>query len=246
MRTDNNMLIEKCIKDIRYKRFLYHIYKAMGQVGRKIGSVIVHADDNNPLNIKVNERNYIIYLSYILGTIESTTKNGFLGNTYYINGEIYKQIQSLANGKAKNAKESFDKFRNEKRNNEENLKTEDYINVRPDFVIHASHDKVYDYKGQKLIIEAKTTRNLDDIDFCWDFLKLNVYVDEFKFANAIYMLVNTNKEHIEDMLNLYKNEIGYFCNDMKKIWFFVQDWSGKEMLPVEIYQMKTDIKTMLE
>ena len=87
---------------------------------------------------------------------------------------------------------------------------------------------------------TKTFNDLDEIDFCWDFLKLNFYVDEFKFKNALYMLVNIDRKQIIKMFNIYREKIGYYCNDMSKIWLFVQKWDGEKMSSVNIYQIERE------
>ena len=193
------MIIDKSEKDIEKEKYLHLLYKVMMQVGQEIGPVIVRTKSNDPSSVDINERNYVIYLSYILGKIEGESPNKTLLETDYINGEIYKQIRSLANDDAKGAYEKFVNL--EKRKERKcNVSPKDYVNVRPDFVIHQSHKNDYETEGQKLIIEAKATNDLDKVDFCWDFLKLNVYIEEFKFDNAIYMLINTTKEQIKEIL----------------------------------------------
>ena len=237
---DDVMLIDKSVDDIRNRKYLYIMYKVMKKIGRKIGPVIVRMDNQHQLNIDINEWNYVIHLSYLLGKMEGGAKKKVLLDTDYINGEIYKQVRSTNNSNARKAQEKFDQFKKEKDTKMSNKASKDYINVRPDFVIHQSHDVDYDYRGQKLIIEAKTTKDLDEIDFCWDFLKLNFYVDEFKFKNALYMLVNIDRKQIIKMFNIYREKIGYYCNDMSKIWLFVQNWDGEKMSPVNIYQIERE------
>lgn len=214
----------------------------MNKTGKRVGPIIVRMDRKDPLNIAINERNYVIYLSYILGSL----KGGVIGKykkvlrTDFLNGEIYKQIKSVANGDAKIAYDNFDKLKNEKHTHNcvDRIESRDYINVRPDFVIHTDHKNEYEFGGQKLIVEAKTTKDIDEIDFCWDFLKLNVYINEFCFQNAIYILVNSNKDIIERLLKVYKEKVNYFAHDINKLWFFVQGWDGKKMTPITIYQIE--------
>jgi hypothetical protein len=216
----------------------------MNKVSKSVGAVIVRMDNNAPLNIAINERNYVIYLSYILGSL----KGGLIGKykkvfrTDFLNGEVYKQMELVVDGEAKTAYENFIKLKNEKQlhNCFEKIESRDYVNVRPDFVIHSDHKKEYEYWGQKLIVEAKTTKKIDEIDFCWDLLKLNVYINEFCFQNAIYMLVNTTKDEIEKMLKFYNEKINYYAHDINKLWFYIQKWDGRKLLPTTIYQI--DVK----
>lgn len=235
------MLVIRNVRSIQKNKYLYLLYKAMNKVGKSVGAVIVRMDKKDPLNIAINERNYVIYLSYILGSL----KGGVIGKynkvlrTDFINGEVYKQIESVADGGAKTAYENFMKMKNEKhiQKRVEKVESQDYVNVRPDFVIHTDHKKEYEYWGQKLIVEAKTTKEIDEIDFCWDLLKLNVYINEFCFQNAIYILVNTSKADIENKIKFYTEKINYFTHDIQKLWFFIQRWDGKKMSPIKIYQI---------
>lgn len=239
----NYTLTKKTVADIRHSKYLYMMFKSMRRVGRKMGSVLVCMDNDEPINIAINERNYIIYLSYILGSLRGGKigkYNKTLGSVDYINGELYKQIQSISDGDAKDAYKDFIDYKNRKKGeeNSDKIESRDYVNTRPDFVIHNNHKKQYEDSGQKLIIEAKTTNRLNEVDFCWDLLKLNVYINEFHFQNAIYMLVNTNKDQIEYLLNYYNDIIHYYAHDITKLWFFVQKWNGKQLLPVEIFQLE--------
>ena len=239
----NYTLTKKTVANIRHSKYLYMMFKSMRRVGRKMGSVLVCMDNDEPINIAINERNYIIYLSYILGSLRGGKigkYNKTLGSVDYINGELYKQIQSISDGDAKDAYKDFIDYKNRKKGeeNSDKIESRDYVNTRPDFVIHNNHKKQYEDSGQKLIIEAKTTNRLNEVDFCWDLLKLNVYINEFHFQNAIYMLVNTNKDQIEYLLNYYNDIIHYYAHDITKLWFFVQKWNGKQLLPVEIFQLE--------
>lgn len=236
-------LTKKSIEDIRHSKYLYMMFKSMRRIGRKMGSVLVRMDNDEPINIAINERNYIIFLSYTLGSLKGGKigkYNKKLSSVDYINGEIYKQIKLVSDGDANDAYNDFVDLKNRKQKKEicDKVESRDYVNTRPDFVIHDNHIKQCEDSGQKLIVEAKTTNRLDEVDFCWDLLKLNVYINEFHFQNAIYMLVNTNIDQIEHLLDVYNEYIRYYAHDIKKLWFFVQKWNGKQLLPVEIFQLE--------
>lgn len=239
----NYTLTKKSIDDIRHSKYLYMMFKSMRRIGRKMGSILVRMDNDEPINIAINERNYIMYLSYILGSLKGGKigkYNKKLSSVDYINGEIYKQIQFVSDNDARDAYNDFIFFKNRKKEKDisDKVESKDYVNTRPDFVIHNNHNKQYEDSGQKLVVEAKTTNKLDVVDFCWDLLKLNVFINEFSFQNAIYMLVNIDKDQIEHMLELYNDKIRYYAHDITKLWFFVQKWNGKQLLPVEIFQLE--------
>lgn len=236
---DMSMLTRKKVKDFRSNKYLYAIYKAMKQVGRQHSAVIVQMNTQDSFIIDINERNYIIFLSYILGTIQGRLKDKIITRNDYINGELFKEMHSKDNKDLEEARKKIIILRSRK-NNKKRIE-KDYNNVRPDFVIHESHKKIQDdkdRKGQKLIIEAKASNDINETDFCWDFLKLNYYLEEYNFKNAIYLIVNTNIGIIEKRLEYYSKEIGYYCSNINKLWFFVQNWDGKKFLSIEIYQLK--------
>ena len=110
--------------------------------------------------------------------------------------------------------------------------------MRPDFVVHESHEKDYEIDGQKIIIEAKTTNHLIEMDFWWDLLKLNVYIDELKFENAIYIIVNANKNDVDNYVKSYYDKIKYKSGKINKLWFFMQNWDNDKMGKIHIYQLE--------
>ncbi len=236
-----SLLEQKKVKDIKNNKYLYAIYRAMKQIGKQHSAVIVQIKENDPYKININERNYIIFLSYILGTIQGRLKDKIIGRHDFINGEIFKKIESTDKSDIKEAHERYNKIKETK--NKEIYRDEekkwDFDNVRPDFVIHQSQKRLKDNKGQKLIIEAKADSVIGELDFCWDLLKLNYYLKEYDFHNAIYLIVNTEITIIEERLAYYIEKIGYLCSE-KKLWFFVQNWDGKKFKAIEIYQIKIE------
>ena len=102
-----NMLIRKKVDDIKNNKYLYAIYGAMKQIGKQHGAVIVQVIENHPYKININERNYIIFLSYILGTIQGRLKNKIIGRHDFINGEIFKKIESTDKSDIKEAHEKY-------------------------------------------------------------------------------------------------------------------------------------------
>ena len=212
----------------------------MSQIGEQYGPIIIK-EGKNPFKKEICERNYVIYISFVLGCLYGKE---IIESKEYVNGEITKHFVNFSDD-TKEVYEKFLKFKmmrkqgivspniNEKEE-ESQLKR---INVRPDFVIHDSHKEDYDTTGQKLVVEAKSTFYLDELDFCWDLMKLNFYLDKLNFQNCIYMIVNTSKADIKKMINLYTEEFNYFSNDLSKLWFFVQNQDEEKMLPLELYQL---------
>ena len=237
--TPQKKLVKKTVKDICRNKYLYAIYKAMKEIGRNHSAVIVKMKIDDPYVIDINERNYILFLTYILGTIQGKSKDKIISRNDYINGEIYKNLDSNDDENIKKAYEKFVNLDGCKKCEE----IEDSKNVRPDFVIHQSHDKVNNprfYKDQKLIIEAKANKKIEEIPFFWDLLKLNYYIEQYNYDNAIYLIVNADVQKVGEYLALYDSKIGYYASDKKKLWFFVQNWNGKKFLSIELYQIENE------
>ena len=231
------MLETKIVEDIRYKKYLYAVYKAMKMIGEKYPVVITKKDENDSNQIEINERNYIIYLSYVLGYLQGKSGNKMFKDDYFINGELYKSIDILSNERSRDAHRALMQFKLREKRKKHFVNEKQYINIRPDFVIHISHTPSNCHLGQKLIVESKTTSKLDVIDFCWDFLKLNLYIDELHFNNALYLIINQNKETIEEMIDVFYKEIKYDKLNLSKIWFYAQNWDGAKMNDIKIYQI---------
>lgn len=230
-------LVDRKLGDIIGNQYLHAFYVVMSQIGEQYGPIIIK-EGKNPFKKDICERNYVIYISFILGYMFGKE---MIESKEYVNGEITKHFEDFSD----EAKEAYEKYLRYKKmrknvspnNNEKELFQLKRINVRPDFVIHDSHNEDYDIAGQKLVVEAKSSLYLDELDFCWDLMKLNFYLDKLNFQNCIYMIVNTSKADIQNMINLYTEKINYFSNDLSKMWFFVQNQDKEKMLPLELYQL---------
>lgn len=147
---------------------------------------IVQNDDGT-----INEQNYMISFAYLLGV-----KLGEID--YKVGGELKKKIV-IDNEKVK---ELIEKLR---KTSDDNDLAE--VNVKPDFVIHRSlsRDGMND-ESQRLIIEAKTTRQLDQAHFNWDLYKLSAYINQLEYKVGIYIIVNEDKKQVETLLEVIVSE----------------------------------------
>lgn len=103
-------LVEKTKSEIRYKKYLNLIYKAMTLVGKKYGAIITQYSDN-PSKIEICERNYVIFLAFIIGEMQTGNKKQLISDNLYINGEICKQLDIMSDSKIKNAYSEFIKLK---------------------------------------------------------------------------------------------------------------------------------------
>lgn len=232
-------LYKKHVKDIQNNRYLYAIFRAMKEIGETYSAIITREDEKDKSKIIINERNYVIYLSYILGYLQGSKKYLRFNYNDFVNGEICKYFDVYKdNDSVRKAYVQFLEYQKLKSGKEDAVFCEiKDRRIRPDFVIHSSHKEDYEIKGQKLILEAKTTPKLDDVVFCWDLLKLHFYLNKLKFNNAVYIIVNTKMEIIAEMAEVFYSRIFPNCRNRNKLWFFVQNRTGNGIMPVNIFQI---------
>lgn len=165
----------------------------------------------------VLERNYVLSLVFQLGKM-ANQKSGF-GTNVFPSGENNKHIDNHEYQISETYKDLYEKdFRHP-------------FEVIPDLIIHTSHDeRSIDSNGQHVILEAKTTKSLSKVAFFKDFFKINVYLCSLKFDNAIYLIVNTEKDKIESFIKLYfKNGLFWSKDELEKLLFLIQE--NKETKP---------------
>ena len=168
------------------------------------------ADSENE-KATVLERNYVLSLVFQLGRM--TNHNSEFGTIFFPSGENNKYIDNNLKEISETYKDLYEK---ELRHSYE---------VIPDLVIHSSHDKrAKDSNGQRVILEAKTTQALSKVAFFKDFFKLNVYLCSLNYDNAIYLIINTEKERIEELIKLYlRNNLFKVKEKLENLRFFIQE-----------------------
>ena len=157
----------------------------------------------------VLERNYIISLVFLMG---KNSNGDTFGTNVFPSGEnnkfIYDNLQEI--------KETY--------NNLYSKELKGRFEVIPDMVIHTSHNPQSKKSvGQYVAIEAKTTKQLGKVAFYRDLFKLNVYLCSLLYKHVVYLIVNTEKDKIEKMINQYFSENFFYQKDqLDKIYFFIQ------------------------
>lgn len=173
--------------------------------------------DTDDKNSSIIERNYILSMVYNMGKADYLRDNNefFFGSSpYFIGGEANKYIS------LKGEKETMtcDALRFAIK--------DDKIEVIPDLVIHDSHNpnSGNSDKGQFLVLEAKTSRQLGKYFFMRDFFKLNAYLAGLNFQNAVYLVINKSAKTIDDYVDAYKEKQYYWYDDVNsKLRFFIQE-----------------------
>ena len=177
------------------------------------------SDKNN----SVLERNYILSIVYNMGKadyLRADTDILFDSRSYLVGGETNKYI-SL---KGEKEKKTCDDLRFAINDNK--------IEVIPDLVIHNSHnpDCGNSEKGQYLVLEAKTSKQLGEYYFMRDFFKLNAYLAGLHYQNAVYLVINKSANTIDDYIAAYKMKEYYWYDHVKsKLCFFIQEKDTPEL-----------------
>lgn len=172
------------------------------------------------------ERNYILSLAIACVTNDKCRKD--LGSTL-INAEIIKRISCASGKPAAWEMESYQKIKNKKKAISE-------FYCFPDFLFHQDHNpNNLNSEDQHLVLEAKTAKKIQDVDFFWDFFKLNVYVDVLHFKNAVYLIVNQKISKIDKLISKYKDENLFETLQKEHIVFLIQE---NQQQPPQLYKLK--------
>ncbi len=159
---------------------------------------------------KINEQNYMLSFAYLLGSK--------LRDTGALYGGELKKIIDCSDTKVKELIARV-------RTNCTEYNQPD-VTVKPDFVIHNSIEPVdLNMSTQQLVIEAKTTNQLSQDCFSWDLYKLSAYINQLAYRTGIYIIVNENKEKIDDYIEGYIHQklptINISGGHM--LYFFIQE-----------------------
>lgn len=152
----------------------------------------------------ISEQNYMMTFAYLLGC-KLKDENQLVG------GEKEKVLHYLSNIQ-------------EVVSLRERLKrTGSVITVKPDLVIHDSHNlQNMNRNNQKMVIEAKTSKSLSCDSFCWDLVKLYAYVKELEYNCAVYLIIGQEEDQINHLLGKYEKNNLPNDEDLERILLFVQ------------------------
>lgn len=108
--------------------------------------------------------------------------------------------------------------------------------VIPDLVVHTSHNSnASRSNGQYVAVEVKTAKKIEKRAFLKDFFKLNNYLCDLNYKNAIYLIVNIPLTRIENLIKQYfDNNYFYKKDKLENLLFFTQE--GRTNFPT-IYKL---------
>lgn len=215
----NFKYIEKIDTFENESEYVKKCFTAMRMLAASPNIVRNTEDDNSP----TLERNYILSMVYHMGKSDCLRENTdvILGSgPYFVGGEANKLIPIMDESAKKTSKDLRFADRGRK------------IEVIPDLVIHNSHcPKAGNTEdGQYLALEAKTTRILGQYYFNRDFFKLNLYLADLNFKNAVYLVINKSVSIIDDYIGTYiMNNYYQYFDVRRKLRLFIQENDVPEM-----------------
>ncbi len=113
----------------------------------------------------------------------------------------------------------------------------EFLTTIPDFIVHKSQDDE-NPKNQLLSAELKTNPNMDDLDFFKDLLKLNLYIEKYKFQNAAFVIANKSEKFIKTYAEIYFSNANLFKSQAStQNLYFIYRPSEKQ--PFEAFSMST-------
>lgn len=96
------------------------------------------------------------------------------------------------------------------------------IKTIPDLFIHNKQDN-RDEIHQKLVVEAKTTREVNEEALFFDLFKLNVYVEKFNFQNGVLVVLHNDPGTIKKVAKKYLRKRFYLApKNREKIYLFIK------------------------
>ena len=225
--TEKIMVLESCALDkSSYAAICFEAMKELSE-----NSYLV-TDSESGDDKPILERNYILSMVFQMG--KNAKDDSDFGTNVFPSGENNKYIYSHLEEIKKTYHDLYEK---------------DLVisfEVIPDLVIHTSHNpKSGKCRSQFVAIEAKTTKNLGKVAFMRDLFKLNVYLCDLNYNNAIYLIVNTPKDKIEDLIRHYFNSSYFYKKyELGKLLFFIQE---NQKSPPAVYKLTEDyINTIKE
>ncbi len=165
--------------------------------------------------IKVYERRFVAQLK---SEYDKLICNGSTGNYKEVNTdlEVIKKYIYY------NTPDPLVSSTYKKLNNRDSKKAFETIITIPDFFIHKHQDN-FDEIHQKLVVEAKTTAQLDIDDFFLDLFKLNVYVEKYNFQNGVFLVTNNNVTRVMQLAKEYLKQKLYLAPSRKdRIYLFIK------------------------
>lgn len=185
-------------KDVSKNKYLILCYDIMRIIQKDHHAVICKQKAGELKDIY--ERNYVITFSYLMG--KEAGKSRLLSDMF-VNGELKKEFILYPQNEDYKTREKIKPGR---------------MFYCPDFVIHTSHKKTNKkYKGQHIIMEAKTTSGLKKEDFYWDLFKLNLYIEKLDFDTAVYLIVNTSISDVSAMVDEYNENNYWYTSKIRKL-----------------------------
>lgn len=201
------------------------LFRAMKELRNAPGK-IANIDSKE---ITIIERNYVCSIIYQLGKYSNSPWFPF-SDSILIGGDINKYIEAHEKeirSTGVDLEFSFDG---------------DKFMVIPDLIIHGNHNpNSRNGKDQFVAVEVKSASYLGIVPFEKDFFKLNTYLTRLNYQNAIYIIINSNKDIVNQRIKQYiDNNYFVISERLNDLYFIIQESIEAEPIAYIIDHSKYD------
>jgi hypothetical protein len=213
MKSKELTLIEDCIKKVRKEYYSEPMTRAQD------GGLVVLEKD------RYNER---AYTSQLLHLIQSTFESNNIHVDKLYQTDQPKQLIFSKQETAEKYDHTFSKlfFKDEK----------EFFRV-PDIVIHSGAED-FNEKNQIFLSEVKTTPTLSQLKFDIDLFKVNLYHEELKFQNSVFLIVNKSLVSVRRMLRAYTKR-KYFLSKREGAYILVKPSYKAGLETINLNELKS-------
>lgn len=162
-------------------------------------------------------------INFVMDEDETISEQNYMMTFAYLLGCKLKDENQLVGGEKEKVLHYLSSIQEVVSLRERLKRTGSVITVKPDLVIHDSHNlQNMNRNNQKMVIEAKTSKSLSCDSFCWDLVKLYAYVKELEYNCAVYLIIGQEEDQINHLLGKYEKNNLPNDEDLERILLFVQ------------------------
>lgn len=162
-------------------------------------------------------------INFVMDEDETISEQNYMMTFAYLLGCKLKDENQLVGGEKEKVLHYLSSIQEVVSLRERLKRTGSVITVKPDLVIHDSHNRQnMNRNNQKMVIEAKTSKSLSCDSFCWDLVKLYAYVKELEYNCAVYLIIGQEEDQINHLLGKYEKNNLPNDEDLERILLFVQ------------------------
>lgn len=181
-------------------------------------------EDNLYAKVCLEVMNHIYSnINFVMDEDETISEQNYIMTFAYLLGCKLKDENQLVGGEKEKVLHYLSSIQEVVSLRERLKRTGSIVTVKPDLVIHDSHNRQnINRNNQKMVIEAKTGKSLSSDSFCWDLVKLYAYVKELEYKCAVYLIIGQEEGKINKLLGKYEENSLPNDDSLERILLFVQ------------------------